>query len=176
MLDFALKELAEHAMCKAVLAAYHQRELAARQKDPEHDGWLPRVNSTNLPAGDPRDVEADSHVVARSPDRLTDGTDGLPEGAGDLRSNSVRGGETRAQQRDGSAEGRSSHVPGREIRTPQDESLSQIHGRLIALGLLTFQLTDRSSGVSYQVTPLGVRALSAGPDDGADADELPQAA
>ena len=40
------------------------------------------------------------------------------------------------------------------------EQLSQLHGRLIAVGLLKFELGGRSSGMSYQVSSLGIRVLS----------------
>jgi hypothetical protein len=43
-----------------------------------------------------------------------------------------------------------------EIET---ERLSQIHGRLIAFGYLKFQLTGRSSGVQYQISPSGKEAI-----------------
>lgn len=36
--------------------------------------------------------------------------------------------------------------------------LSRIHGKLIALGLLQFQLVDRHVGLRYEITPRG-RAL-----------------
>jgi hypothetical protein len=39
------------------------------------------------------------------------------------------------------------------------EQLSSIHGKLIALGLLTFELGSRTDGVLYQVTTLGKQAL-----------------
>jgi hypothetical protein len=40
------------------------------------------------------------------------------------------------------------------------ELLSQLHGRLIALGFVKFQLTTGSTlGLEYQVSPLGRRAL-----------------
>lgn len=42
---------------------------------------------------------------------------------------------------------------------PRDQ-LAPIHGRLIALGLLHFQLQGRDEGVVYRVTPEGRRALS----------------
>ena len=39
------------------------------------------------------------------------------------------------------------------------ERLSVIHGKLIALGMLKFELSARSDGVLYQLTPLGRQAL-----------------
>lgn len=40
-----------------------------------------------------------------------------------------------------------------------DEELSKIHGKLIAVGYLKFQLSGRSSGVSYQISSAGKIAL-----------------
>jgi hypothetical protein len=37
--------------------------------------------------------------------------------------------------------------------------LSPAHGKLIALGLLKFELGDKTSGIRYQVTGLGRHAL-----------------
>lgn len=37
--------------------------------------------------------------------------------------------------------------------------LSPAHGKLIALGLLKFELSDKTSGILYQVTALGRHAL-----------------
>lgn len=39
------------------------------------------------------------------------------------------------------------------------EQLSEIHGRLIAFGLLKFQLTNRKTGVQYQLSSAGVQTL-----------------
>jgi len=41
-----------------------------------------------------------------------------------------------------------------------DGEMSRVHGRLIALGLLQFELANRTGEGHYQVSPLGVRALS----------------
>ena len=41
-----------------------------------------------------------------------------------------------------------------------EELLSRIHGKLIALGLLKFDICSRTSGVSYQVTRLGRQMLT----------------
>ena len=40
-----------------------------------------------------------------------------------------------------------------------DEQLPRVHGKLIALGLLKFQLAGRTSGVRYQLSPEGWQAL-----------------
>lgn len=39
------------------------------------------------------------------------------------------------------------------------EELSAIHGKLIALGMLKFEIASRADGVQYQVTTLGRQAL-----------------
>ena len=39
------------------------------------------------------------------------------------------------------------------------EQLSVIHGKLIALGMLKFEIGSRADGVQYQVTPFGRQAL-----------------
>ncbi len=39
------------------------------------------------------------------------------------------------------------------------EKLSVIHGKLIALGMLKFEISNRADGVQYQLTPLGRQAL-----------------
>ena len=60
-----------------------------------------------------------------------------------------------------------------------DGQLPRIHGRLIALGLLQFQLAGRTGEGHYQVSPLGVRALSGGGmpcEDEAEIDESPLSA
>ena len=41
----------------------------------------------------------------------------------------------------------------------QSDRLSQVHGKLIAHGLLSFQLTGRTAGMAYQVSPLAREAL-----------------
>jgi hypothetical protein len=43
-----------------------------------------------------------------------------------------------------------------------DGQLPRVHGKLIALGLLQFQLAGRTGEGRYQVSPLGVRALAGG--------------
>ncbi len=45
------------------------------------------------------------------------------------------------------------------------EQLSSLHGKLIALGLLSFDVSGKS-GMQYQVSPLGRRTLDRGIDDG----------
>ncbi len=40
------------------------------------------------------------------------------------------------------------------------EEMSPLHGRLIALGHLKFQLVDRQVGLRYRLTPEGRRALA----------------
>jgi hypothetical protein len=40
-----------------------------------------------------------------------------------------------------------------------NELLPQLHGRLIALGFVKFQLTQGALGLEYQLSPLGRRAL-----------------
>ena len=39
------------------------------------------------------------------------------------------------------------------------EQLSAVHGKLIALGLLKFEIGSRADGVQYQLTTLGRQAL-----------------
>jgi hypothetical protein len=39
------------------------------------------------------------------------------------------------------------------------EQVSVIHGKLIALGMLKFEIGSRADGVHYQLTPLGKQAL-----------------
>lgn len=51
------------------------------------------------------------------------------------------------------------------------EQLSRLHGRLIASGLLKFQLADRDSGLQYQLSPEGRRALEGGGDEESEAAE-----
>lgn len=46
-----------------------------------------------------------------------------------------------------------------EVQGLATEQLSAIHGKLIALGLLKFEIGSRAEGVQYQVTPLGRQAL-----------------
>jgi hypothetical protein len=44
------------------------------------------------------------------------------------------------------------------------EQLSSLHGKLIALGLLSFEVSGKS-GMQYQVSPLGRRTLDRGIED-----------
>jgi hypothetical protein len=46
-----------------------------------------------------------------------------------------------------------------EIQGLPPEQLSAIHGKLIALGMLKFEIGSRADGVQYQVTPFGRQAL-----------------
>lgn len=46
-----------------------------------------------------------------------------------------------------------------EVNGLAHEQLSTIHGKLIALGFLKFEIGDRLDGVQYQLTPLGRQAL-----------------
>ena len=46
-----------------------------------------------------------------------------------------------------------------EVDGVDSKDLSKIHGKLIALGYLEFQLTGREKGVCYQTSPLGKQAL-----------------
>ena len=41
-----------------------------------------------------------------------------------------------------------------------DEAVSAIHGKLIALGMLKFEISSRTDGVQYQLTTLGKQALT----------------
>ena len=41
----------------------------------------------------------------------------------------------------------------------ETERLSQVHGRLIAHGLLSFQLAGRTLGMAYQLSPLAREAM-----------------
>ena len=60
-----------------------------------------------------------------------------------------------------------------------DGQLPRVHGKLIALGLLQFQLSGRMGEGHYQVSPLGVRALSGGGppcENETEIDDLPLSA
>ena len=50
----------------------------------------------------------------------------------------------------------------REVEGVPGDQLAPVHGRLIALGLLNFQLQGRDEGVLYRVTPEGRRAVERG--------------
>jgi hypothetical protein len=52
-----------------------------------------------------------------------------------------------------------------------DAELPGIHGRLIAFGLLKFQLAGRNDGVQYQVSTAGRESLSPGNAGDADSEE-----
>ncbi|MCA9041219.1 MAG: hypothetical protein KDA65_12775 [Planctomycetaceae bacterium] len=47
-----------------------------------------------------------------------------------------------------------------EISAVDSQQLSAIHGNLIALDLLRFELPDRHSGLHYKVTTLGKQSLN----------------
>jgi hypothetical protein len=46
-----------------------------------------------------------------------------------------------------------------EVEGLAAEQLSVVHGKLIALGMLKFEISSRADGVQYQVTTLGRQAL-----------------
>jgi hypothetical protein len=46
-----------------------------------------------------------------------------------------------------------------ELSGVEDDQLSKYHGRLIALGLLDFELGGRGEGMRYQVSSLGKQTL-----------------
>ncbi|MGQ0633306.1 MAG: hypothetical protein ACT4QC_01745 [Planctomycetaceae bacterium] len=46
-----------------------------------------------------------------------------------------------------------------ELEGVLPERIATTHGKLIALGLLKFEIASRADGVQYQVTPLGRQAL-----------------
>ena len=55
----------------------------------------------------------------------------------------------------------------------KDEELPRIHGKLIALGFLKFQLAGRGTGVVYQISPVGRQALAnLTPDEASSDDEI----
>lgn len=45
-----------------------------------------------------------------------------------------------------------------ELANLEGDQLSKFHGRLIALGLLEFELAGRGDGMRYQLSPLGKQA------------------
>jgi hypothetical protein len=57
------------------------------------------------------------------------------------------------------------------IEGVEEEHIPRIHGKLIALGFLKFQITGRTSGVVYQVTAQACRALSGGTSETVPAEE-----
>lgn len=110
MIDYELQEFAGEIEWQMVLSAYQAEELAAKEQNPEHEGWLPRIMS---------------------------------------------------------------------VEDVCDEHLPRIHGKLIALGFLKFQLVGRTAGVTYQLTPFAVKALEktlTRPDDDSESCELAQSA
>ncbi len=60
----------------------------------------------------------------------------------------------------------------------RDERLPRIHGKLIALGFLKFELAGRTAGVRYQLSRLGIQAMSRinGTEDDSDPFDLAQSA
>lgn len=57
----------------------------------------------------------------------------------------------------------------REVEGVKDEQLARIHGKLIALGFLKFELAGRNDGVVYQLTQEGKRAVGDVGPEGDDA-------
>jgi hypothetical protein len=45
------------------------------------------------------------------------------------------------------------------------EHLPRIHGKLIALGFLKFEISGRTSGVRYRLSSLGIRAVNRNGDE-----------
>ena len=62
------------------------------------------------------------------------------------------------QQRDPENDGWLSRITA--VAGVEDERLPRIHGKLIALDLLAFQLAGRTAGVRYQLTSLGKQSLN----------------
>ena len=46
-----------------------------------------------------------------------------------------------------------------EVESVAPEQLSAVHGKLIALGMLKFEIGSRADGVQYQLTTFGRQAL-----------------
>ena len=67
-----------------------------------------------------------------------------------------------------------------EVAGVDTKELSKIHGKLIALGYLRFQLSGREKGMCYQVSPLGRQSLDqntpAEADHQSSSDAKPEAA
>jgi hypothetical protein len=59
-----------------------------------------------------------------------------------------------------------------ELSGVEDNQLSKFHGRLIALGLLEFELGGRGEGMRYQVSTLGRQALRGGVPSDFESDEV----
>ena len=91
MIDFELAELNQDSQWRDLLDAYSAEHLKAKSRNPEFDGWVPRLKS---------------------------------------------------------------------VEGIEDEQLPRLHGKLIAVGFLKFQLAGRMSGVWYQLSPLGKQALN----------------
>ena len=52
-----------------------------------------------------------------------------------------------------------------EVPGIESAELSRLHGKLIAFGLLDFQLSDRTGGMRYQLTSEGNQALKTTPGE-----------
>ena len=57
-----------------------------------------------------------------------------------------------------------------DVEGVERENLSKIHGKLIALGYLKFQISSREKGMCYQVSPLGKQALEQNDSPEADSE------
>jgi hypothetical protein len=53
----------------------------------------------------------------------------------------------------------------------ENGELSRLHGKLIALGMLDFQLSDRTGGMRYQVTAEGQQSIKANAAQGHASEE-----
>lgn len=59
-----------------------------------------------------------------------------------------------------------------DVEGLESEDLPRLHGKLIALGFLKFQLASRGTGVVYQISPAGRQALNnIVPDESDSGDE-----
>ena len=58
-----------------------------------------------------------------------------------------------------------------ELDQIDGEELSAIHGQLIALGWLTFQLEDRNAGLMYRITNAGKKACELAKKAGCEEDQ-----
>ena len=58
-----------------------------------------------------------------------------------------------------------------ELDLIESEELSAIHGQLIALGWLTFQLEDRNAGLMYRITTAGKKACEQAKKAACEADQ-----
>ncbi len=104
----------------------------------------------------------------------------------ELQSAETTSDELDASESDGPEQAGTSNWVARIDSVPEvkDEHLPRLHGRLIAFGLLKFQLASATTGIEYRVTPKGRQMLSSEPavetdaetDADTDAAELPSAA